>query len=103
MNIKRASAALAATTALVLLGVAAPASADVADPHAACPGLALSDHAVHDGPGAISAIIVEVKGGAEFFGFANLGQVMNRLAHVHPGTHEPGCEDAVADIFMAGP
>lgn len=103
MNIKRASAALAATTALVLFGAAAPASADVANPHAACPGLGISDHAVHDGPGAISDIIVEIKGGAEFFGFANLGQVMSRFAHAHPGTHVPGCEDAVADIFEAGP
>jgi hypothetical protein len=103
MNIKRASAALAATTALLLLGVAAPASADVANPHAACPGLGISDHAVHDGPGAISDIIVEVKAGAEFFGFANAGQVVSRFAHAHPGTHVPGCEDAIEAIFEAGP
>lgn len=103
MNVKRASAAVAATTALLLLGLAEPASADVANANAACPGLGLSDHAVHDGPGAISGIIADIKGGAEFFGFSNLGQVMSRFAHAHPGTHVPGCEDAITDIFEAGP
>jgi len=84
-------------------GLSSPAAADIANANASCPGLGISDHAVNDGPGAISAIVVEIKAAAEFFEFANAGQVVSRFAKEHPGTHDPGCEDAVAAILENGP
>lgn len=95
--------ATAAAGAALSLCAAAPASADIADPHASCAGLALSDHAVEDGPGAIAGLVAEVKGAAEAFGFANGGQVVSRFARVHAGTHEPGCEDAFVAVLTEGP
>ncbi|MCO4253808.1 hypothetical protein [Pseudarthrobacter cellobiosi] len=103
MNIKRTSAAAAAAVFVVLFAGAVPASADIADPHAACTGLGISDHAVADGPGAVPAIINEIKGAAAFFGFDNAGQIVSRFSQVHAGTHVPGCEEAIEDILVAGP
>lgn len=103
MNIKRTSAAAAAAVMVVLFAGAAPASAEIANAHAACTGLGISDHAVADGPGAIRDIVNEIKAGAAFFGFDNSGQVVSRFAHVHAGTHVPGCEVAIEEIFVAGP
>lgn len=103
MNIKRSSAAVAATVLVVLFAGAAPASADIANEHAACTGLGISDHAVADGPGAVSGIIKEIKGAAAFYGFDNVGQVVSRFAQVHAGTHVPGCEEAIGEILVAGP
>jgi len=85
--------------ALIVVFGAVPAQADVADEHASCAGLALSDHAVHDGPGAIAAIVDEVRGATTVLGFDNTGQVMSRFAQVHAGTHAPGCEDAFLAIL----
>jgi hypothetical protein len=28
---------------------------------------------------------------------------VSRFAHVHAGTHVPGCEDAIGEILVAGP
>ncbi|MBT2530945.1 hypothetical protein J7E83_02160 [Arthrobacter sp. ISL-48] len=104
MNIKRTSATVAAAVLVVLYAGAVPASADVANHHAACTGLGISDHAaVLDGPGAVPDIINELKDAAAFFGFDNSGQVVSRFAKVHAGTHMPGCEDAIEEIFVAGP
>jgi hypothetical protein len=89
--------------AAVVLGAAGPASADIADPHASCVGLALSDHAVSDGPGAISQQMAWLRGNAGSFGYRNPGQVVSRWAAVHAGTHAPGCEEAIVDIVMTGP
>lgn len=103
MDIKRASAAAAAAVLVVLFAGAAPASADIANENAACTGLGISDHAVEEGPGAVPAIISEIKGAAAFFGFDNVGQVVSRFAQVHAGTHVPGCEIAIEEILVAGP
>jgi hypothetical protein len=103
MSITRVSAAALGVVAL-LLGGAIPASAEVANPRSSCAGLAISDHAVHDGPGAVAAIINdEVKPAAEAFGFTNSGQVVSGFAQVHAGTHVPGCEDAFFEVLVAGP
>lgn len=103
MNIKRAAASSAAAALVVLFAGAVPASAEVANANAACPGLGISDHAVAGGPGAVAVIINEVKAAADDRGFDNSGQVVSRLAKVHPGTHIPGCENAVREILVAGP
>ena len=92
-----------ATAAFLIVGPTYPASADVANHNASCVGLGISDHAVSDGPGAIQEIVVEVKGAAEFFGFANAGQVLRRFAKEHAGTHDPGCEEAIGEILTTGP
>ncbi|WP_077490446.1 hypothetical protein [Sinomonas mesophila] len=95
--------AAAGAAALVLLS-AVPAAADIASPNASCAGLALSDHAVSDGPGAIAFIMnEELKPAAEAFGFSNSGQLISKLVKVHAGTHIPGCEDAFIDILLTGP
>ena len=103
MNVKRSSAAVAAAVFVVLFAGAVPASAEIADAHAACTGLGISDHAVADGPGAVPAIINEVKDAADAYGFDNSGQVVSRFSQVHAGTHVPGCEDASGEILVAGP
>jgi len=103
MNIKRSSAAVAAAVLAVLFAGAAPASAEIADEHAACTGLGISDHAVADGPGAVAGIITEIKGAATVYGFDNMGQVVSKFSKVHAGTHVPGCEEAIEDILVAGP
>ncbi|RAX44294.1 hypothetical protein DQ354_15865 [Arthrobacter sp. AQ5-06] len=103
MNIKRTSAAVAAAVLVVLFAGAVPASADIADEHAACTGLGISDHAVTDGPGAIPDIVNEIKGAAASFGFDNAGQIVSRFSQVHAGTHVPGCEEAIVGILVAGP
>jgi hypothetical protein len=103
MNIRRNSAVVAAAAFVILFAGAVPASADIADPHAACTGLGISDHAVTDGPGAVPEIINEIKGAADYFGFDNAGQVLSRFSKVHAGTHVPGCEEAIEGIFVAGP
>ncbi|MGY4543722.1 hypothetical protein ACVWY0_003665 [Arthrobacter sp. UYNi723] len=103
MNIKRTSAAAAAAVMVVLFAGAAPASADIANANAACTGLGISDHAVMDGPGAVPVIINRIKGAADRLGFDNLGQVVSRFSQVHAGTHVPGCEVAIEEIFAAGP
>ena len=103
MKIQRTSAAVAAAVLVVLFAGAVPASAEIADEHASCAGLALSEHAVVEGPGAIPAIINEVKGAATAFGFDNAGQVVSRFSQVHAGTHVPGCEVAFEEILVAGP
>lgn len=90
-------------TAVVALGAAAPASADVASPQASCVGLALSDHAVHDGPGAIAESNAGLRAHAGAFGYRNSGQVVSRWAAVHAGSHAPGCEDAIMRILLTGP
>ena len=94
---------LPAAAALVVVGAAGPASADVASPKASCVGLALSDHAVHDGPGAISQQVAFLRTNLGTFGFRNSGQVVRRWAGVHAGSHVPGCEDAIMDILMPRP
>jgi hypothetical protein len=87
------------------IALAAPASAEVANPHAACPGLALSDHAspqggsMYGGPGTIAATVAGLRSALELLGFDNTGQVMSRWAKAHPGSHDPGCEQAVLDIL----
>lgn len=103
MNIKRTSAAVAAAVLVVLFTGAVPASAEIADEHAACTGLGISDHAVADGPGAVPDIINDLKWAAAVSGFNNVGQVVSRFAQVHAGTHVPGCEDAIGEILVAGP
>lgn len=55
---------------------------DISDPHAACTGIGISDHAVMDGPGAVPEIINEIKGAADYFGFDNAGQVVSRFSQV---------------------
>ena len=86
-----------------MLGAASPAVADVADPHASCVGLALSDHAVHDGPGAIAESNAFLRANVGAFGYRNSGQVVSRWAGVHAGTHAPGCEDAILSVLVSGP
>ncbi|WPU10472.1 hypothetical protein [Pseudarthrobacter oxydans] len=103
MNVKRVAASSAAAIFVVLSAGAVPASAEIANAHAACTGLGISDHAVTDGPGAVSAIVNEIKDAADAFGFDNSGQVVSRFAQVHAGTHVPGCEDAIWEILVAGP
>lgn len=103
MNVKRTSAAVSAAVLVVLFTGAVPASAEIANSHAACTGLGISDHAVMDGPGAVPEIIKEIKGAAADFGFANSGQVVSRFSKVHAGTHAPGCEEAIVEILVAGP
>lgn len=103
MNMKRSSAAVAAAVFVVLFAGVAPAAADVANSHAACTGLGISDHAVSDGPGAVAGIVDEIKGAADYFGFDNFGQVISRFSKVHAGTHDPGCERAIEEILVAGP
>lgn len=95
--------AVGAAAVALSLGAALPASADVANPHSSCAGLALSDHATSDGPGGIADLVNEVKGAADAFGFDNSGQIVNRFAKVHAGTHDPGCEEAFFDILTEGP
>ena len=89
--------------AALVLGTARPASADVASPHASCVGLALSDHAVHDGPGAIAQQQALLRANTGAFGYRNSGQVVSRWAAVHAGSHAPGCEDAIMQILVTGP
>lgn len=101
-------AAVGAAVAVYILAIGGPAAAEapaahVGNPKASCAGLALSEHAVNDGPGTIPALIDEVNGAATAFGFDNAGQVISRFAQVHAGTHVPGCEDAFFDILIAGP
>lgn len=103
MNMKRSSAALAAAVFVGLFAGVSPAAADIADSHAACTGLGISDHAVSDGPGAVPVIVEELKGAADAYGFNNVGQVVSRFAQVHAGTHDPGCEVAIGEILEAGP
>lgn len=103
MNVKRAAASSAAAIFVALFAGLAPATADIANSQAACTGLGISDHAVNDGPGAVPAIIDEVKGAADESGFDNVGQVISRFSQVHAGTHVPGCEDAIGEILVAGP
>jgi hypothetical protein len=94
---------LPAAAAALVLGAAGPATADIANPNASCVGLALSDHAVSDGPGAISQQMAWLRGNAGSFGYRNSGQVVRRWAGVHAGSHVPGCEDAIVDILVTGP
>ena len=97
------TALIAATAAVVSVGLVAPATADVANEHASCPGLALSDHAVHEGGAAIAGTTAWLRANAEDFGFRNSGQIVSRFAKSHPGTHIPGCEEAIVTILLAGP
>ena len=103
MNVKRAAASSAAAIFVALFAGLAPATADIANSHAACTGLGISDHAANDGPGAVPAIVDEIKAAADYYGFDNSGQVVSRFAQVHAGTHVPGCEDAIGEILVAGP
>jgi hypothetical protein len=103
MNVKRAAASSAAAIFVALFAGAVPASAEIANANAACTGLGISDHAVADGPGAVAAIINEIKDAADAYRFDNSGQVVSRFAHVHAGTHVPGCEEAIGEILVAGP
>ena len=89
-----------AAAAALVLGAAGPATADVASPHASCVGLALSDHAVSDGPGAIAQQHARLRANAGSFGYRNTGQVVRRWAAVHAGTHDPGCELALFEILL---
>lgn len=104
MNRLLTTTATALATSVVLsVWLAAPAAADVASPRASCAGLALSDHAVHDGPGAIAdsvALLRDVRG---IFGFTSNGQVISRWAAAHAGTHAPGCEAALMSVLTGGP
>lgn len=102
MRFTRLSAVLVLGVSPLVAG-AAPAQAEVADPHSSCAGLALSGHATSDGPGAVAAILVEVKDAADAFGFDSSGQIVSRFANVHAGTHVPGCEDAFYLILTEGP
>jgi hypothetical protein len=92
-----------ATAAALLLGAAGPAAADIANPHASCVGLALSDHAVNDGPGAIAQQHAWLRANAASFGYGSSGQVVRRWAKVHAGSHDPGCEAAIFEILATGP
>lgn len=104
MNRSLSTAATAlATSAVLSVGVAAPAAADVASPQASCPGLALSDHAVHDGPGAIADSVAFLRDVRGIFGFTSNGQVISRWAAAHAGTHAPGCEAALMSGLTRGP
>ena len=95
--------AVAAVTASLSVTSAAPASADVADPHSSCVGLTLSDHAVNDGPRAIADIGTQLRDNAAVFGFRNSGEIISRFAKVHAGSHMPGCEDAIVTVLLTGP
>ncbi|MFX1818398.1 hypothetical protein PV768_01255 [Pseudarthrobacter sp. CC4] len=54
-------------------------------------------------PGAVPAIVDEIKAAADYYGFDNAGQVVSRFSQVHAGTHVPGCEDAIGESLVAGP
>lgn len=93
-----------AAVATGVLAVASPASAErpaplVGNPNASCVGIALSEHAVNDGPGFVAAEAAQVKAIADAFGFANAGQVVSRFASVRAGTHA-GCEAAIFQIIV---
>jgi hypothetical protein len=63
-------------------------------------GLALSDHAVHDGPRAISRMVAFLR---DDLGYRSPGRVVSRWAGVHAGSHDPGCEAALLEILVAAP
>jgi hypothetical protein len=92
-----------ATAVTLVMGGAGPAAADIANPHASCVGLALSDHAVSDGPGAIAQQHARLRANAASFGYRSSGQVVRRWAKVHAGSHDPGCEAAILEILVTGP
>ncbi|MGQ0521775.1 MAG: hypothetical protein ACT4PX_11580 [Actinomycetota bacterium] len=103
---KKTGIAAIGVTAIVLM-FGEPAGAQppthLGKANASCAGLALSEHAIDDGPGAISGLIAEVKGLATDFGFDNSGQVVSGFARVHAGTHVPGCEEAFFTVLTTGP
>ena len=78
-----------ATNVVLSVWLAAPAAADVASPRASCVGLALSDHAVHDGPGAIADSVAFLRDVRGTFGFTSNGQVISRWAAADAGTDAP--------------
>lgn len=87
------------------VALAPPASAEVANPHAACTGLSLSDHAspqggaMYGGPGTIADSVAGLRAALGILGFDSTGQVVSRWAKAHPGSHDPGCEQALSDIL----
>lgn len=97
------TATVLASTVVLSVWLAAPAAADVASPRASCVGLALSDHAVHDGPGAVADGVALLRSVRGIFGFTSNGQVISRWAAAHAGTHEPGCEAALMSVLTGVP